>query len=540
MPLTVRDALGIGPLRRARVVAGSKGLDKLITFVNIMEVPQVANWMRGGELLLTAGYALKDNAKLRQQIIYDLVGKGVAAFGIKPGQYLDEVPEDMIEHADSMGLPLLELPSDVPYMDIMLPIFELLINEQLYWHRRAEEIHDLLVSVILGGTGLHGVCRALAQFTSNPVFIFGQGACLGSGYPPVSVSLSEEDILMAVRRKLDSGPNELEPHRASRIQPETNVPACVIVPVGTLGTPDGYIVIPELNRSLSEIEIRGIETGAAIVAFEFMKERAISETEIRIQGGLLDELLNGRFDNEEIVVRRAAHSGFSLRGGLAVFAISLVPTTQVHTDQVYTEAIHLLRSRFSTYPGGMISLKRGDRIVGLVHCEDHAIKDLSAKLEEVQLAFVSRFPRLGLRAGVGRSYEGAGHVKTSYEEARVALDVALSLQGYTKPVFFADMGPLRVLFPLRDQPCVDAYCEEMLGQLRFYDSKNKSDLLRTLKVYLQNNGNLRKTASELVLHKNSVLYRLKKIEEVAGINLEDAETRFGLMLALKLEHLRSR
>ncbi|MBE3580684.1 MAG: PucR family transcriptional regulator ligand-binding domain-containing protein [Thermoanaerobacteraceae bacterium] len=147
--MSVRQALSIGPLRRAKLVAGRRGLDKEITFVNIMEVPEVARWMKGGELLLTAGYAFKDNPELRQRIIYDLAGKGVAAFGIKPGQYLLRIPEDMVEHAERVGLPLLELPPDVPYMDIMLPIFELLINEQLYRPRRTDEIHNLLLNVLL-------------------------------------------------------------------------------------------------------------------------------------------------------------------------------------------------------------------------------------------------------------------------------------------------------------------------------------------------------------------------------------------------------
>ncbi|MDN5361547.1 MAG: PucR family transcriptional regulator, purine catabolism regulatory protein, partial [Moorella sp. (in: firmicutes)] len=150
MPLSVSQALQIGPLRRARVVAGAHNLEREITFVNIMEVPEVTRWMKGGELLLTAGFALKDNPELRKRIIYDLVGKGVTAFAIKPGQYLQDIPTDMIEHANQAGLPLLELPSDVPYMDIMLPIFELLINEQLYRRQRSQEIHDLLINVILG------------------------------------------------------------------------------------------------------------------------------------------------------------------------------------------------------------------------------------------------------------------------------------------------------------------------------------------------------------------------------------------------------
>lgn len=142
MRLTVQQALEIGKLQEAVVVAGHQGLDNQILFVNIMEVPEVTKWMKGGELLVTAGFTFKDDPDLRKSLIYNLAQKNVAAFGIKPGQFFSEIPQDMIEYANDVGLPLIQLPPDVPYMEFMLPIFEILINNQLYQLKRHEEIHN--------------------------------------------------------------------------------------------------------------------------------------------------------------------------------------------------------------------------------------------------------------------------------------------------------------------------------------------------------------------------------------------------------------
>ena len=131
MGISVRQALKVDALKKAKVVAGYQGLDNVISFVNIMEVPEVSKWMKGGELLVTAGFALKDTGEARRQLIYNLAAKGVAAFGIKPGQYFHEIPDDMVEYANEVGMPLIELPHDVPYMDFMVPIFEILINDQM-------------------------------------------------------------------------------------------------------------------------------------------------------------------------------------------------------------------------------------------------------------------------------------------------------------------------------------------------------------------------------------------------------------------------
>lgn len=543
MPLTVHQALQIGPLRRARVVAGSRGLEKEITFVNIMEVPEVARWMKGGELLLTAGFALKDNPELRRRIIYDLAGKGVSAFGIKPGQYLQDVPADMIEHANHASLPLLELPPDVPYMDIMLPIFELLINEQLYRRQRSQEIHDLLINVILGGSGLPGVCKALAQFTTNPVFIFSCGTCLGAGYPPFSngqIIPAWGDILTSIFQEIPEELKRLPPHRAARLQLSPELPACVIVPVAIQETVDGYLVISENNRPLNDIEIRGIETGAAIVALEFTKQKAVAETEIRLGSELLDELLQGKIENAETIIKRAAHLGINLAGRLGVFIIgfNIDNHTSRYQVDVYSEIIHLLRARFSQHLGGLLLQSKGNQVIGLLRYCAGTEKELSGLLQEILVTNNARFPKAKLRIGVGRAYEGLHQIKSSYDEALLALKVAWQLD-CQEPIFFANLGPMRILFSVKDLPHVNDFCREYIGKLVDYDSQNKTDLVATLVNYLNNDGNLRKTAQALFVHKNSVIYRIKKIEEITGLNLNSAEDRFLLMLAVKLSQLSS-
>jgi len=542
MPLTVRQALNIGPLRRARVVAGIQGLENEITFVNIMEVPEVARWMKGGELLLTAGYALKDNPQLRQRIVYDLVGKGVAAFGIKPGQYLHNVPEDMAEHADKVGLPLLEIPPDVPYMDIMLPIFELLINEQLYRHRRAEEIHDLLLNVLLGGTGLQGVCKALAQFTTNPVFIFSHGACLGAGYPPLpngQLLPAYGEILEVIFKETSKELRELPPHRAALLRLRDDLPESVVVPVATQGSIDGYLVILQSNRQLDDVEIRGIETGATIVALEFAKEKAVAETELRLRGELLEELLERRIENPEIIMKRAACLGINLAGRLAVLIVGFDPGYQVsnYRPDLPSEIIYLLRSRFSRHPGGILAVSKGNQVVALLRFYRETEKELPGRLREILSLAKARFPRVRMAIGVGRPYEGLHYIKTSYDEAQLALKVAWEKGCPGEPVFFAELGSWRILFNLKELPFVHEFCQEYIGKLKDYDAQNNTDLVGTLACYLQNDGNLRKTAQALFVHKNSVIYRIKKIEEITGLNLNETENRFALMMALKLIQL---
>src|SRR5205807_3728024 len=107
--LTVRDALTINGLQNVKVLAGSAGLDRTITCVNIMEVPDILQWVRGGELLLTTTYPLKDSQISLRELVPLLNEKGLAALAIKPHRYLEEIPNEILAVADELALPVLEL-----------------------------------------------------------------------------------------------------------------------------------------------------------------------------------------------------------------------------------------------------------------------------------------------------------------------------------------------------------------------------------------------------------------------------------------------
>ncbi|MBE3582407.1 MAG: helix-turn-helix domain-containing protein [Thermoanaerobacteraceae bacterium] len=317
-----------------------------------------------------------------------------------------------------------------------------------------------------------------------------------------------------------------------------DLPESVVVPVACQEKIEGYLVILQSSRYLNDIEIRGIETGATIVALEFAKEKAIAETEIRLRGELLDELLRGGIDNTEVTMKRAAHLGINLAGRLAVIVVGFQWQSKIapYEVELHSEIIHLLRSRFSQHPGGILVAVRDNRVVGILRFYSETEKELPGRLVEILKAAKVRFPKVRLGIGVGRPYEGLEYVKTSYEEAQVALKVALD-RGEGKPVFFSELGPLRVLFYVKDAPAAYSFCQEYIGKLQAYDAQNKTDLMATLASYLENDGNLRRTAEALFVHKNSVIYRVKKIEEITGLDLNDAENRFALMLALKLAQL---
>jgi purine catabolism regulator len=119
MPLTLREALAtVEPLCRSRVIAGERGLDNIVQYVNVMEVPDILPYVHPGELLVTTMYPLRDNAAEIEQLIPRLHEKGLAGLAVNPLAYLNEFPQCMIDAANALGFPLIQLPDKVSFIDI--------------------------------------------------------------------------------------------------------------------------------------------------------------------------------------------------------------------------------------------------------------------------------------------------------------------------------------------------------------------------------------------------------------------------------------
>jgi hypothetical protein len=94
-----------------------------------------------------------------------------------------------------------------------------------------------------------------------------------------------------------------------------------------------------------------------------------------------------------------------------------------------------------------------------------------------------------------------------------------------------------LLFPLRDSPELHAFYAEYLGALESYDARHGTELIRTLEGFFAHHGNHVRAADALHLHRNTLLYRLARIQSISGLDLDDAEVRLAVQVALRLRPL---
>lgn len=202
MSLTVREALSLNVLKEAVVVAGHRGLDNPIRWTHILDQPDVSDWVKGGEILITSGYGIYQDAEAQINYMLGAVKMKVAAVFITT-QYLPQVTPQMRDIADTHALPLVELPPTIAFVEVTEAILRRLATKSLDAER------DYLIDALLAGNLPEGA-ETLARLSGlglepDQPHVLALAQCANA---PVDQTLSEDEI-----RRLSSALNQT-PRRA--------------------------------------------------------------------------------------------------------------------------------------------------------------------------------------------------------------------------------------------------------------------------------------------------------------------------------------
>ena len=171
---TVGQVLGMEAVRAGepRVVAGEERLDRPVRWVHVIEVPDAARLLRGGELVLTTGIALPDDEALLANYVSELVGVGVSALGVELGRrYTGGLPARLVAAAGEMGLPLIVFEREVAFVGITEAVHARIVDDQHEQMRVAARLHEVFTDLAVAGAGTGEVLRQAALLAGRPVIL---------------------------------------------------------------------------------------------------------------------------------------------------------------------------------------------------------------------------------------------------------------------------------------------------------------------------------------------------------------------------------
>lgn len=534
--LTVAQALEMDAFAKATVVAGRGGLNKTVQWVHLVDTPDMAEWVREGELLFITAFGLKDNPDLQHTIIPQLVKVGVAGMVVAVGRYFHHIPEIMLRHADELDFPLIALPWEVSFVQVTRAISEHIVQERYALMQQSLQVHNALTQVVLSGADLNELAQELAALVKCPVTIedpafrvlahathgeidlVREESILHRQTPPTLMAeLARQGLLAKIQQSLH--PVHLPPLPEQGMTLER-----IVAPIIAGGERLGYVWLVAHNRLTDEMDMVTIEHAATVAALILVRERAVYETEQRLKSSVLDELLRAQTHLRADLAERIRSLG--LGGKQQVIIIRprepqsniLLPLSRLATEQL----------RLSGRRG--VVVERAPNLVTLLDSDraDHGLSLANAIWK------AGSQQNYALSIGVGRVSETPSQLSESYGQALEALDIGAVLQPKEGGVVSFDA--LGVLYWLRHLPPeirTQNPFHQIICLLAEHDARHNTDLVNTLEAYLDTGCNAQQAAERLYLHRNTLAQRLGKIESLTSLDLRDPSALLNLNVAIK-------
>jgi PucR family transcriptional regulator, purine catabolism regulatory protein len=500
-PFTVEQLLQLPVFRQAKVLAGSGGLTNEIYYVDAMEIPDLTGWLRPNELIVTTGYSVRHEPFLLCRLLDEMHRVGGAAVAIKTKRFLQDVPADALRKSDAYRIPLIDIPAEIPSIDLTHSVMEVLVNRQAAVLREVQEVNQQFTNLVLN------------RRTTELVVLIGQ-------------------LLHCEAAVLDQEGNvESSTSRFS----EREIAEKRSVQVGSRVL--GYLAISRRLEEQDRFAHMCLEQAVTILAIEFTIRQSLQLQREREQESFLVDLLSGTSGEEELLRYRAKQLG--IPHGARQYVMVIRPCREEERQGETMD--DLLHDLLKDIQAGEKTTRRGVLVGGeiAVLCTT-AHRDVARQREEA-VDYLRALTQSGKRSadrkrlvcGVGGVRERLEEITESYREAQKALRIGSLVRPRERIVHFHDVLVEDLLQDATGHPSLAVLTQTLIEPLAAYDREYGTELLPTLESFLRTGGQTKRVGEELYIHRNSVLYRLERIRDILGVDLNDAETRLRLDLAMR-------
>lgn len=499
MTITVRDLMRL-PHLRFTLVAGESGLDHEVSWVHTSDLPEPWKWHGAGELLLTNTVGLPAEEGEQVQFVERLFECGASGLGIGLGLSGPSLLVGALRRADELPLPLLTVPLSTPFTAVVRAVADANSREESRQLWRVSRLYEVLRTSVAAGSPGPELFRRLGDELGVRLSVvdpatgrslFGDGECgyaaeLTAGY---AAHGNELPAMLPLRPRAAPG-------------------AASAVAVAMPGDQPAALVVEAADGQLpSTVLLHHVAVGGAL---ELARLTESQERERRLGANLLTRLLDRRIDPQAAQLQ-LAELGLDLAECVLIVARTTGDGTLAHRRLAAARVPHALLHRD-----------------GAVHLLLPAAAVAEALAAEIWPALADGSAGLG----VSDRITAPSRVADAAQEARWALAVATSSGQRT-----AHYGDESMTLPPRTPAEARVLVSRLLAPLIRHDAQHGTDYVTTLRVFLTADRSWRDAAAVLHIHRQTLGYRLRKIEQLTGRGITRTDHIAQWWLALRARDL---
>lgn len=408
---------------------------------------------------------------------------------------------------------------------------------------RITRMHDELTRLVLDGRGRRALVEAVGSMLNTPVVVEDVALRpLASWTPPGS----PEPEALYLGPLAASDPSLMK--RLPSLTSETRAvemgyddhPALTpryVAPVGTGGELMGYMSLIRRDDDSPELMRMFTERAAAAFSLELLKERIVLETESRLKGELIEEILAGP-TSMEALRDRVRYMGENLDRPhrfllLRIGSPSPEPIAADDMMQRREELYRTLRAELTRCSRDVHIVNRREELLLLYHSGDGG-EETDALVRLIQSHAQGVLRGLPMSICISRESPTLETLRPVFEECRAIFDLHRRFSHDGQVIHVDHIGAFSLLYAGTEQDALVAYARRILEPLIAYDEENGSHLVPTLYTYLNAEGNLKETARRLNLSISGLKYRLQRLRSIADFDLGNPDVRFDLQVALRI------
>ncbi|GAA0361350.1 PucR family transcriptional regulator [Bacillus horti] len=530
--MIISDVLEVSKELNTQLVTGHRSLLRPVLTIEVMEVPEVENWVTQGVLVITSFYSVRKQPDEQYRIVKALIHKKAAGIIVKLGKFVSRLSDEIIAVAQQHDFPIIILPRDVPYISVLTPLQSMLHAEQISTSKSETTLaHFENKSYFTVEEALND----FATYLSCTMYLEDiEGRLLSCSQDVQKDGWRESRLLFSApsytgyKEKINEWVKQYEDH--SFVMTEyLGHKWHVIVPLFRKGIPFMFLHFVYNNKLLSE---EMDEQNSIIVKnklymilmgeiVEWQQERMSQDEELR------------RFSITGAGASNTSYVLLFFQRELNQFINETIDAFHFPTDYscFFRKEVSQFMNRIPKVQRYLI-FERNMNVYVLLHFTTQQssstleLRNLltqyltNSPIEDSYIAISSMFARLEeVEEKVGAVTKIMGIGKKMHEQERIF--------SYNK------LGIYEFFIELSTQPQVQEYVNSILSPL----SQADSNLRETLVVYLMENGNASRAAEKLFVSRRTITYRLQKIKELLGTDLDDPENRFVLQFCLKIKQL---
>lgn len=454
----------------------------------------------------------------------------------------EECSDALVEVITELGLTLLVVPAGTTPREIHEAVALLLLDRQTATSERAMQLYRQLSAMSREGMGLAAMTEVMSKLTGNIVAVQDKRLEVQAISWP-SNNTVDRDALIAALQQREALPPVLRNRKAAakarqtywqQLLPIENM-GRLISPIVSGDRARGYLSVVGPADELDMLDSLTVEHGAAACALEMAKAKAVSEAKKALRGDFLEGLLAGSLPAKEIE-RLEGRLDHNTREPHAVMVVAWAGTPTPSMRRLETSVHWVL----SNHPRpALVHIYGNQHLVifqALKTTEDmESAHQLGRRIRE---QIETEFPGATIYGGISGPARTLPDWPTAYGQALQAMQLGQRLKLNNQFVEFNSLGIYRLLYGLENLPDVRQFTEDIIRPLADYDAQNRGSLVKTVEAYFAHHGNISQTAESLFVHRNTLLYRIERIEELTRLQLDQANMRLALHLALKLWQLR--